>query len=84
MRSSSFARRQFTKNEVGSWSILIMRHRYLLSVLALLTILCTVYLYFAISFGSRDSCSGLRGPKKASCLMEIVKSQMRSTATRHF
>ncbi|CAK8577874.1 unnamed protein product [Lathyrus sativus] len=84
MRSSSFGRRQFTKNEVGSWSILIMRHRYLLSVLALLTIICTVYLYFAIAFGSRDSCSGLSGPKKASCLMKLVKSELRSTDTRHF
>lgn len=83
MRSSSSFRRQFAKNELGSWSTLFKRHRFLLTVLALLIILCTVYLYFAISFETRDPCAGLRGPQKASCHMELVKTKLR-TAHRHF
>lgn len=82
MRSLSF-KRQYTKYEQGSWSILFNRHRYLLTVLTLLIILCTVYLYFAISFGTKHSCAGLTGPQKHSCHMELVKSELRTTH-RHF
>jgi hypothetical protein len=82
MRSSSF-KRQYTKNEIGSWSTLFRRHRFLLTVLTLLIILCTIYLYYAISFTTRDSCAGLSGPQKASCHMQLVKSELRRSH-KHF
>jgi len=72
LRSPSF-KRQFAKYELGSWSVLVNRHRFLLYALALLTVLCTIYLYFAIKLGANDSCSGLSGPQKVSCQMELVK-----------
>ncbi|ESW31203.1 hypothetical protein PHAVU_002G218400 [Phaseolus vulgaris] len=72
LRSPSF-KRQFTKYEVGSWSAMVKRHRFLLYALALLTVLCTIYLYFAITLGANDSCFGLSGPKKVSCQMELAK-----------
>lgn len=75
MRSPSF-RRQFTKDELGSWSTLVQRHRFLLFALVLLTLLCTVYLYFAVTLGSSGSCSGMTGAQKASCHMELVKDSM--------
>ncbi|XP_030546907.1 uncharacterized protein LOC115752725 [Rhodamnia argentea] len=68
-RSPSF-RKQFGREELGSWSTLAQRHRFLLTALALLTFLCTVYLYFAITLGAAaaaGSCSGLTGTKKALC-----------------
>lgn len=72
LKSPSF-RRQFTKDELGSWSTLVQRHRFLLSALVLLTLLCTVYLYFAVTLGASGTCSGLTGAQKASCHMELVK-----------
>ncbi|CAI8604097.1 unnamed protein product [Vicia faba] len=63
------------KDGLGSWSTLFQRHRFLLSALVLLTILCTVYLYFAITIGS-GSYSGLSGAQKASCHMELVKDSI--------
>ncbi|XP_020238819.1 uncharacterized protein LOC109817879 [Cajanus cajan] len=86
MRSPSF-KRQFTKYELGSWSTLFKRHRFLLSALALLTILCTIYLYFAVTLGANDSCYGLSGPQKASCHMEQVKASVtkgKLKSMRHF
>ncbi|XP_027347807.1 uncharacterized protein LOC113859192 [Abrus precatorius] len=86
MRSPSF-KRQYTKYELGSWSTLVGRHRFLLSALALLTVLCTVYLYFAVTFGANDSCSGLSGPQKASCHMKHVKASVAKgnlKSLRHF
>ncbi|KAL5554694.1 hypothetical protein UlMin_042095 [Ulmus minor] len=64
-RSSSF-RKQFSQNEL-SWSALGQRHRFLLTALALLAFLCTVYLYFAVTLGATASCSGLTGAQKALC-----------------
>ncbi|KAK7328024.1 hypothetical protein VNO77_22118 [Canavalia gladiata] len=75
LKSPSF-RRQFTKDELGSWSTLVQRHRFLLSALVLLTLLCTVYLYFAVTLGAGATCSGLTGAQKASCHMELVKDSM--------
>jgi len=72
LRSPSF-RRQFQKNELGSWSALMKRHLFLLSALALLTVLCSIYLYFAITLGATDSCFGLSGSEKVSCQMDLVK-----------
>ncbi|XP_061336446.1 uncharacterized protein LOC133283582 [Gastrolobium bilobum] len=86
MRSPSF-RKQFTKYELGSWSTLLKRHRFLLYALVLLFLLCTVYLYFAITLGATDSCYGLTGPEKASCHMEQVKAsiaQRKLKNLRHF
>ncbi|XP_054791002.1 uncharacterized protein LOC129296420 isoform X1 [Prosopis cineraria] len=74
-RSPSF-RRQFQRDELGSWSALVQRHRYLLTALALLTFLCTVYLYFAVTLGAGGSCSGLTGVQKASCRMELAKTSI--------
>jgi len=75
LKSPSF-RRQFTKDELGSWSTLVQRHRFLLSALVLLTLLCTVYLYFAVTLGASGTCSGLTGAQKASCHMELVKDSV--------
>ncbi|MED6188153.1 hypothetical protein PIB30_083301 [Stylosanthes scabra] len=72
-RSPSFRRQ---KDELGSCSTLVNRHRFLLVALCLLLILCTVYLYFAITLGAADSCSGLSGDAKASCQMEHLKDSM--------
>ncbi|KAK7256002.1 hypothetical protein RIF29_29432 [Crotalaria pallida] len=69
-RSPSFRRR----NELGSWSTLVQRHRFLLTALVLLTFLCTVYLYFAVTFEAISSCSGLTGARKASCQLKHAKS----------
>jgi len=61
-------KKQYTKgDELGSCSTLMERHRFLLMALALLTLLCTVYLYFAVTLGVTDSCSELTGTKKALC-----------------
>ncbi|KAJ4718686.1 Ephrin-A3 [Melia azedarach] len=65
-RSSSF-KRQFSKDELGSWSSLVERHRFLLTALVLLAFLCTVYLYFAVTLGATGTCSGLTGNQKALC-----------------
>lgn len=61
-------------DELGSCSTLLQRHRFLLTALALLAFLCTIYLYFAITLGvSGDSCSALTGTQKALCRVEQVK-----------
>ncbi|CAJ1936242.1 unnamed protein product [Sphenostylis stenocarpa] len=73
LRSPSL-RRQYAKHELGSWSTLVRRHRFLLAAIALLTVLCTIYLYFAITLGANDSCYGLSGPQKASCHMKLLKA----------
>ncbi|KAJ8755522.1 hypothetical protein K2173_019320 [Erythroxylum novogranatense] len=72
-RSPSF-RRPFPRDELGSWSTLVERHRFLLTALALLTFLCTIYLYFAVTLGATDSCAGLTGKEKAWCRVELAKA----------
>uniref|UniRef100_A0A6N2JW75 Uncharacterized protein n=2 Tax=Salix viminalis TaxID=40686 RepID=A0A6N2JW75_SALVM len=47
LRSPSF-RKQFPRDDLGSWSTLLQRHRFLLTALVLLAFLCTIYLYFAV------------------------------------
>ena len=47
------------------------RHKFLLYTLGLLTLLCTIYLYFAITLGTRDSCSGLGGAQRALCQVGV-------------
>ena len=70
--SSSVFRRSstFSRDETDlSWNALIRRHRFLLSMLALLMFLCTIYLYFAIKLGS-DDCSGLIGNEETLCRLK--------------
>ncbi|PNT52580.3 hypothetical protein POPTR_001G040300v4 [Populus trichocarpa] len=71
-RSPSF-RKQFPRDELGSWSTLLQRHRFLLTALALLAFLCTIYLYFAVTLGAIESCSGLTGTKKTLCRLELAE-----------
>ncbi|KAI4325210.1 hypothetical protein MLD38_030627 [Melastoma candidum] len=72
-RSPSF-RKQFARDEVGSWSTLVQRHRYLLTALVLLAFLCTVYLYFAVTLGSSGPCSSLTGSQRDACLSKLSSS----------
>ncbi|CAM0958654.1 unnamed protein product [Alopecurus aequalis] len=52
----------------GSWSALVDRHRFLLTTLVVLAVLCTVYLYFAVTLATQDeACSGLTGDEMAVC-----------------
>ncbi|RRT53517.1 hypothetical protein BHE74_00002420 [Ensete ventricosum] len=53
--------------ELGIWSTVLQRHRFLLTMLSLLAVLCTIYLYFAITLGATDSCAGMSGAEKALC-----------------
>ncbi|KAE9591806.1 hypothetical protein Lalb_Chr20g0122601 [Lupinus albus] len=76
LSSSPHLKRQFTKDEFGSWSTLVDRHRYLLTALVLLVVLCTVYLYFAVTLGPNGSCDGMNGAQKASCHMELIKDSI--------
>eukprot|EP00897_Mesotaenium_endlicherianum_P001077 jgi/Mesen1/10970/ME000096S10548 len=47
---------------------LVRRHRFLLSMMSVLLVLCTIYLYFAISMGEGPtSCSGLHGADFEQC-----------------
>lgn len=67
-------RRQHSRgDELGSCSTLVRRHRFLLTALALLAFLCTIYLYFAVTLGSTDECSGLTGAQQASCRVQQSK-----------
>ncbi|KAI0492480.1 hypothetical protein KFK09_026753 [Dendrobium nobile] len=60
------------RDDLGSWSTLLHRHRFLLTMLALLAFLCTIYLYFAVTLGTPDSCSGLEGTEKALCQSNLI------------
>ena len=65
-------------DEMGNWSTLFQRHRYLLTALALLTFLCTIYLYFAVTLGpAADACSEMSGTQKASCLLQFSKGKLK-------
>ncbi|XP_050204624.1 uncharacterized protein LOC126654716 isoform X2 [Mercurialis annua] len=75
-RSPSF-RKQFPRDELGSCSTLVQRHRFLLTALVLLTFLCTVYLYFAITLGETGSCFGLSGKQKALCNLQLATSSVK-------
>ncbi|KAJ0989850.1 hypothetical protein J5N97_008206 [Dioscorea zingiberensis] len=79
--TSSFGKQSSSRDELGSWSALFERHRFLLTMLMLLAFLCTIYLYFAVTLGGSDSCSGLSGAEKALCLAKsfhkVIQSYMR-------
>ncbi|KAL2901267.1 Endoplasmic reticulum junction formation protein lunapark-B [Bienertia sinuspersici] len=69
--ASASPRKKFAQNDI-SFPTLMQRHRFLLTALVLLVLLCTVYLYFAVTMGSR-SCSGLLGTEKEMCLLKLGK-----------
>ncbi|XP_024972661.1 uncharacterized protein LOC112511312 [Cynara cardunculus var. scolymus] len=71
---TAFSSPSFRKqSELGSFSTIIRRHQFLLTALALLAFLCTVYLYFAVTLGEDNSCSGLTVTQKALCHAQHVK-----------
>ena len=77
--SSPLRRHQSLKKQwedLGSCSTVVNRHRYLLTALVLLAVLCTVYLYFAVTLGARHSsaCYGLTGKEKAMCRLQHVQA----------
>ncbi|CBI25253.3 unnamed protein product, partial [Vitis vinifera] len=83
--SSPSFRKQFqAREELGSCSTLIQRHRFLLTALVLLAFLCTIYLYFAVTLGSTRSCSGLTGSERTSCRLEHAKSTLSSGKLKFF
>ncbi|CAK7336361.1 unnamed protein product [Dovyalis caffra] len=83
-RKSSSFRKQFPRDELGSWSTLLQRHRFLLTALALLAFLCTIYLYFAVTLGATETCSGLTGTKKALCRLELAKDSVGNGKLKFF
>ncbi|KAK9098073.1 hypothetical protein Syun_025118 [Stephania yunnanensis] len=72
--SSSFRKQILARDELGSWSTLFRRHRFLLTMMVLLAFLCTIYLYFAVTLGEAGTCSGLKGTQKALCRLEAAKA----------
>ncbi|CAK9171487.1 unnamed protein product [Ilex paraguariensis] len=83
--SSPSFRRQYSRgNDFGSCSTLLQRHRFLLTALALLAFLCTIYLYFAVTLGADDACSGLSGTQKALCHVEQAKASLAKGKLKFF
>ncbi|KAL6012226.1 hypothetical protein ACLOJK_002704 [Asimina triloba] len=75
--SPSFRKQVQGREEFGSWSTLLQRHRFLLTTLVLLAFLCAVYLYFAVTLGAaHGSCSEMTGANKALCHLEHAKSSI--------
>lgn len=68
--SPTLFRRTTSGSNIG-WRSLVHRHKFLLYTLGLLTFLCTIYLYFAITLGTRDLCSGLEGEQRALCQVGV-------------
>ncbi|CAL9119531.1 unnamed protein product [Musa acuminata var. zebrina] len=56
-----------SSKKLGSWFILLERHKFLLTIIALLAVLCTIYLYFAVTLGAAGSCPGMSAAEKALC-----------------
>uniref|UniRef100_A0A2P2P3C2 Uncharacterized protein n=1 Tax=Rhizophora mucronata TaxID=61149 RepID=A0A2P2P3C2_RHIMU len=83
-RKSPSFRKQFPRDELGSCSTLLRRHRFLLTALALLAFLCTVYLYFAITLGATESCASLTGKQKALCHLQHAKASVAKGKLRFF
>ncbi|GLT59963.1 hypothetical protein SLA2020_327560 [Shorea laevis] len=82
--SSPMRRKSFPRDELGSWSTLFQRHRYLLTALALLAFLCTIYLYFAVTLGATGSCSGLKGTQRATCELQHAGSSLHNGKLKFF
>ncbi|KAG0587271.1 hypothetical protein KC19_2G153500 [Ceratodon purpureus] len=66
-----------------SWRSLGHRHKFLLTMLGLLTLLCTVYLYFAVTLGTNDSCSGLGGAQRVRCQLHANTLNSESRKAHH-
>lgn len=66
-----------------SWRSLGQRHKFLLYMLALLALLCTVYLYFAVTLGTSDSCSGLGGAQRVRCQLHANTLKADSIESHH-
>ncbi|KAF5957232.1 hypothetical protein HYC85_004457 [Camellia sinensis] len=82
--SPSPTKKQYLKEEFGSCSVLLERHRFLLTALALLAFLCTIYLYFAVTLGAGESCSGLTGTQKALCHVGQAKATIAKGKLKFF
>ncbi|KAL9257950.1 hypothetical protein AKJ16_DCAP05003 [Drosera capensis] len=65
-----------------SFASLVQRHRFLLTALILLVLLCTVYLYFAVTLGSNGSCSGLLGGERELCQLRHTKDSLSSNTRK--
>ncbi|GJP35417.1 hypothetical protein CLOM_g19946 [Closterium sp. NIES-68] len=56
---------------------LLARHQYLLRTMAILVVLCAIYLYFAISMDQEGmSCQGLRGAVLAECREQLKAKRL--------
>ncbi|KAL5699102.1 hypothetical protein ACHQM5_030048 [Ranunculus cassubicifolius] len=75
--SSSFKKQVAPREEMGNWETLLKRHKFLLTMMVVLVVLCTVYLYFAVTLGGNGSCTGLIGTEKALCHLEAAKASVR-------
>ncbi|KAG0570035.1 hypothetical protein M758_6G128900 [Ceratodon purpureus] len=75
--------RRSSSSSDSSWRILASRHKFLLYMLGLLTILCTVYLYFAITWGVSDECSGLGGTQRAVCQLKLNRLKADTLKAHH-
>ncbi|KAL2234538.1 UNVERIFIED_CONTAM: hypothetical protein Sindi_1186000 [Sesamum indicum] len=83
--SPPLLKRQYSRNgELGTCSALFQRHRFLLTAFALLAFLCTIYLYFAVTLGAGNACSGLTGSQKASCHFELAKASVAKGKLKFF
>ncbi|GER54127.1 hypothetical protein STAS_31690 [Striga asiatica] len=81
---NSLKRQHSRGEEFGSCSTLVQRHRFLLTALALLAFLCTIYLYFAVTLGAGDDCSGLVGAQKATCRLRMAKGSVAKGKLKFF
>lgn len=75
-------KRSLSGPDVG-WQSLVRRHKFLLYTLGVLTFLCTIYLYFAITLGTRDSCSGLGGTQRAICQLAAKSGSANALKAHH-
>ncbi|GMH21997.1 hypothetical protein Nepgr_023840 [Nepenthes gracilis] len=63
---------------------LIKRHSFLLTAIVLLAFLCSIYLYFAVMFGSNGSCSGLLGTERELCRLKNAKDPLAKGKLKFF
>ncbi|CAN1121412.1 hypothetical protein LINPERPRIM_LOCUS2172 [Linum perenne] len=87
-RVSASLRKGTPKDELGSLSTVLNRHRFMLTALVLLAFLCTIYLYFAITLGAAATatatCSGMSGEEKALCYLEHARTSMNKGKLKFF
>lgn len=80
---SFFNRRNSVSPGDTSWRTLGHRHKFLLYTLGILTVLCSVYLYFAITWGASDACSGLGGAQRVTCQLRENRLKAESMKGHH-